>query len=252
MPRSAHRGQRSESAPGRRIARGAGLRKKGGNLTPGERIALNELIDRDLGRIDGPVETRGALHDNGCDRNRDDGRDNCDRSRESNRDKGRGRNRDVRASDGSTEEQGLPYRAVTHSSKKSWARPWARSCAESTTCIRCLCARMTRLWSCVVTTTIDREELTSTIRGRRSDREAASTTRTNPVSPFAPRTRRPSCTPPTQPSSSHGEPWGSSTSMKRSRGTKRLTTRVAVLRWTPQERNFWFRVRVAPPRKRTP
>ena len=53
MPRTGHRGQRSEAAQNRCVERGAGLRKAGANLTPVERDAVNRLIARDLARIDG-------------------------------------------------------------------------------------------------------------------------------------------------------------------------------------------------------
>ena len=62
MPRTGHRGQRSEAAQNRRVVRGAGLRRAGANLTQVERDAVNRLIARDLARIDGDGDADGTLH----------------------------------------------------------------------------------------------------------------------------------------------------------------------------------------------
>ena len=61
MPRTGHRGQRSEAAQNRRVERGAGLRKAGANLTQVERDAVNRLIARDLARIDGDGDADGTF-----------------------------------------------------------------------------------------------------------------------------------------------------------------------------------------------
>ena len=65
MPRTGHRGQRSEAAQNRRVTRGAGLLKAGANLTQVERDAVNRLIARDLARIDGDGDADGTLHSAG-------------------------------------------------------------------------------------------------------------------------------------------------------------------------------------------
>ena len=75
MPRTGHRGQRSEAAQNRRVVRGAGLRKAGANLTQVERDAINRLIDRDLARIDGDGDADGTPHSAGGRQRQDEGRE---------------------------------------------------------------------------------------------------------------------------------------------------------------------------------
>ena len=75
MPRTGHRGQRSEAAQNRRVERGAGLRKAGANLTQVERDAVNRLIARDLARIDGDGDADGTLHSAGGGHRQDESRE---------------------------------------------------------------------------------------------------------------------------------------------------------------------------------
>ena len=75
MPRTGHRGQRSEAAQNRRVERGAGLRKAGANLTPVERDAVNRLIARDLARIDGDGDADGTPHRVGGGHRQDESRE---------------------------------------------------------------------------------------------------------------------------------------------------------------------------------